>query len=257
MSPSCVQLFEQELQRRDISFTRDSESGRHVIERADGTRLLLSLDNLIREFESDKDMGRIARFIDTALASGRWSRTWAEARARIFLALEPNHYAERSDLARALSEQLDHVPVLFDADRGAITWIGQHMLNDWSVTEDDVQRTAAENLDKELQDVTLEFRDIDGMRLAFFASRLPFKASLVLAPNIRKTVEPVLGWPVLAVAPTRDFLYLWNARHGELTNRLGGAVVDEFKASPFPLSTEVFELTDHGLRVIGEFPTEA
>lgn len=147
--------------------------------------------------------------------------------------------------------------MLFDPERGAATWVSEQMLSDWSVTEDDVLRRAGENLDKELQDVTLEFKDIDGMRLAFFSSRLPFKASLILAPNVRKTVEPVLGWPVLAVAPGRNFLYLWNARHGELTNRLGGAVVDEFKALPYPLSTEVFELTDHGLRVIGEFPTEA
>lgn len=257
MSPSCVELFEQELQRRGISFTRDGESGRHVIEHADGTRLLLSLDNLTREFERDKDTGRIARFIDTALASGGWARTWAEARAKLFLALEPNHYAELSDLARAVSEHLDRVPVLFDPERGAITWVSQQMLNDWSVTEDDVLRRAGENLDGELQDSTLEYKDIDGMRLVFISSRLPFKASLVLAPNVRRTVEPVLGWPLLAVAPARNFLYLWNVRHGELTNRMGGAVVDEFKASPYPLSTEVFELTDHGLRAIGEFPTEA
>jgi len=257
MSPSCTELFEQELRRRGISFARDSESGRHVLERVDGTRLLLNLDNLTREFERDDDPGRIARFIDTALASGGSAKTWAEARLKLFLTLEPNHFAEPSDLARAVSERVDRVPVLFDPEIGAITWVSQQMLDDLSVTENDALREAGENLDKELQDSALEYKDIDGMRLAFISSRLPFKASLILAPNFRKTVEPVVGWPVLAVAPARDFLYLWNARHGELTNRLGRVIVDEFKASPYPLSTEVFELTDQGLRAIGDFPTDA
>lgn len=85
MSPSCIQLFEQELQRRGISFARDGKSGRHVIERADGTRLLLSLDNLIREFERDKDTGCILRFIDMAQAGGGWVSTWGEAHAKLFL----------------------------------------------------------------------------------------------------------------------------------------------------------------------------
>jgi len=256
MSHSCIHLFEQELRRRGVSFALDRESGRHVVERTDGTRLLISLDNLSREFERDPDPGRIIRFADTVLATGLREHAWAEAHANLFLALEPHHFAEPPDLAKAISDRVDCVPVVFDPELGAITWVSQKMLQDWSVTDDVMFGAATENLRKELQDATLEHIDFDGMRLAFISSRLPFKASLILAPNLREIAEPIVGWPLLAAAPARDFLYLWNASHHELTNRLGGVIVEEFASSAYPISTEVFELTNEGVQAIGEFPTE-
>lgn len=121
MSRVCTELFEQELTRRGVSFARDIESGRHVVERGDGTRLLISLENLCREFERDNDTGRVARFIDTVLASGPSPLEWRKAESRLYLALEPSDYSERSDLARAVSDKVDRVPVLFDDEHGAIS----------------------------------------------------------------------------------------------------------------------------------------
>lgn len=131
------------------------------------------------------------------------------------------------------------------------------MLQDWSVVADALFRRAGQNLDDALPNATLEVNQVDEVRVGFIASALPFKASLILAPSFRKFVEPSLGWPLYAVAPARDFLYLWNVRHRDFTNRVGRVVVDEFKKSPYPLSTEVFELEDEGLRAIGEFPIGA
>lgn len=257
MSQSCIELFEHELEKKGIAFAREADTGRHVIERPDGMRLLVSLDNLSREFERDRDSGRISRFIDTLLTAGNSPKSWVDAQMKLFLALEPRHFAEPPDVTRAVSDHVDRVPVLFDPDLGAITWVSRPMLQDWAVAEDTVFQRGAENLDTELRTSTLEYREIDGMRLAFISSHLPFKASLILAPSFRQFAERIVGWPLLAAAPARDFLYLWNARHRELIDRMGPTVVEEFESSPYPLSAEVFELTDEGLQAIGEFATRS
>jgi hypothetical protein len=111
------------------------------------------------------------------------------------------------------------------------------------------------NLARALTESTLESQDIDGVQLGFFTTSPPFKASLILAPNLRDCVGPALGWPLMAVVPERDFLYLWAARHTDFVGRVGGVVVREFAKASYPISTEIYEISDAGIRAIGAFPT--
>jgi hypothetical protein len=46
--------------------------------------------------------------------------------------------------------------------------------------------------------------------VAMLTTELLSNASLLLAPTLREMIEDVIGWPVLAVAPDRDFVYMWN-----------------------------------------------
>ena len=131
------------------------------------------------------------------------------------------------------------------------------MLGNWKIAQADVEAVAANNLATLLAQTRVEHRDIDGVRLGFLASSLPFKAALILAPNLRQVVEPVLGWPLYAVAPARDFLYLWAAERADFAGRVGRVLVDEFTKSPYPISTEVFEISDRGIKAIGAFATDA
>ena len=89
-----------------------------------------------------------------------------------------------------------------------------------------------------------------GAALLSFAAALPSKASLLLAPSLRAAVEGTTGWPVLAVVPDRDFLYLWAAGYRDLIGRLAGVVIREHARAPYPLSPEVFEIGD-SIRAIG------
>jgi hypothetical protein len=84
------------------------------------------------------------------------------------------------------------------------------------------------------------------------ATELPSKASLLLAPALREVAEEVIGWPVLAVAPDRDFVFLWNAGRRDLIAGMGGMVHREFGRAPYPLSMEVFQISD-SLRAIGAY----
>lgn len=89
-----------------------------------------------------------------------------------------------------------------------------------------------------------------GATVAVLATELPSKASLLLAPALRERIEDVIGWPVLAVAPDRDFVYVWNASRRDLITGLGGVVTREHARAPYPPSTEIFQIGD-SLRAIG------
>jgi hypothetical protein len=249
-------LLERELAHRGISFRRDPDSSRYILI-ARGLELFVSLDNFAREYRRDADPSRIARFVDSVLATGVDHASWAKAQNSIFYCLEPSDHVERSELRSSISDRVDRVPVLFGTSSGRIVWISEAMLRDWQVSKEDLATAALGNLARALTETRIEHSDIDGVRLAHFASLLPFKSALMLAPNLRQRVEPLIGWPLYAVAPARDFLFLWAAKHADFAGRVGGVVVDEFIKSPYPISTEVFEVSDGGIMAIGAFPIDA
>jgi len=248
-------LFEEELQRRGISFTIDAESGRHAVE-VGGGRMFVSLDNLQRDVAGDSDPGRVSRFVDAVVASSGVSEAALSA-DQLYWCLEPSDYEERADFRVAMSDRVDRVLVHLSADGRLVTWVTSSMLSSLGLSESDAGARAFTNLGSALSKATVESKDIDSVQLGFVGTSLPFKAALILAPNLREVVGTVLGWPVMAVVPDRDFLYLWAAGHTDFVQRVGGIVVREYSKASYPISTEVYEITDQKIRAIGEFPTGA
>lgn len=243
------ELFEEEIRRRGLTFREDAESDRYVIDVADGGRLVVSLDNLERDFRVDGDPKRVSHFVDVALAT---DTTFSAD--RLFWSFEPATYKEAADYRVSISDQVDRVLVHLSSDISRITWLSPSILADLGLSETQASDRAFENLARTLDAATVEAVDVDGVQLGFLDTTLPFKSSLILAPNLRKVVEARVGWPVLAVAPDREFLYLWDKKHTNFVNRVGGTVVKEYANASYPLSTEVFEVTDDGIRAIGAFP---
>jgi hypothetical protein len=243
--------FEAELARRKIAFSRDAESGRHAIAFGE-TRLLVNLENLVRDVSRDGDVGRIARFVDSIESSAAVDRNELDL-SRIYWCLEPNDHVDKPDVRVALSDRVDRVLCMVSRDGGLITWVSAEMLAQAKLGEAEAGAQAFDNLAAALREAEISTNDIDGVKLGMLGSRLAFKAALILAPNAREILEPVLGWPLLAVAPDRDFLYLWNAGHAEFAGRVGGVVVREFQEAAYPVSTEVWRLDGDGVRAIGEF----
>jgi hypothetical protein len=93
---------------------------------------------------------------------------------------------------------------------------------------------------------------IDGVALGMLATSFPSKASLLLAPSLASVVAGLVGWPVLAVEPDRDLVYLWDARHHHFIGRLGAIVARENARAPYPLSAEVFKIGET-LRAVGTY----
>jgi hypothetical protein len=176
---------------------------------------------------------------------------------QLYWCLEPSDYEVRADYRVVMSDRVDRVLVHLSADGGLITWVTPAMLDSLCLSEADAGAIAFTNLGRALSEASVESQDIDGVQIGFLGTSLPFKASLILAPNLRDVIEAVLGWPLMAVVPDRNFLYLWAARHTAFVQRVGGVVVREYSQAPYPISTEVYEITDQTIRAIGEFAPKA
>ncbi|MDB6078013.1 MAG: hypothetical protein JWO82_1760 [Akkermansiaceae bacterium] len=212
---NAAQLFEQELLNRGISFEIDPDSGLHQIIHQ-GTTFRISLENLGRELQRDGDAGRIHRFVDSI-----FKPTDPVSSEGLFLMLEPTGYDTPPDIRTPVSDFVDSVLVHLIPPSGDIQWITPAILEDLALGEEEARILALSNLDRELQKVVFEFEEIDEVRLGFLNTSFPSKGSLLLAPGFRAFIEPYLGWPLLAVIPHRDFLYLWNARHRSFIGRVG------------------------------------
>lgn len=244
-------LFEEELANRGVAWSIDAESGRHCIE-MNGGRMLVSLTNLERDVASSDDTGKIARFVDAIFESENATSDTPSAE-RLYWILEPNDYVEKPFFREAVSKRADRVLVHLAADRKLVTWVTPDMLQMLDLTIDQAEAVAFHNLERALSEATLETSDHDDVTLGYIATPLPFKTALILAPNLKKVLGQTLGWPLLAVTPDRDFLYLWAARHSDFSSRLGEIVVREYAEAPYPISTEIFELSDLGVRASGAF----
>jgi len=248
-------LFERELQNRGLRYTIDIESGRHAIE-VGARQLLVSLDNLQRDVERDGDTERVSRFVDSIVGATSVSAGLCSA-DRLYWCVEPNDYEDMASFRVPLSDRVDRALVHLSADGQLITWATPDMLEALGLSESDASSRGFTNLARRLTESTIEYEEVDGVQLGFIDTPLPFKASFILAPNLREVVASALGWPLMAVVPDRDFLYIWAARHSDFIERVGDVVVREFSQASYPISTEVYEITDTGVRAIGEFPTGA
>lgn len=246
-------LLENEFQKRGLEFIVGPDPNRYTIKIGEECSLI-SIDNLQRDVASDGDIGRIPRFIDAIMGSSSMTKDSLSA-DQLYWCLEPNDYEKRADYYVSMSDRTDRILVHLSLDHRLITWVTPSMLNSLGLSELDAGQRAFSNLGRILSEATVEFQDIDGVNLGYISTSIPFKSSLILAPNLRTIMEGVLGWPLLAVVPNRDFLYLWAAQHTDFAQRVGGVVVREYSQASYPISTEVYEISDDGIQAIGEFST--
>jgi hypothetical protein len=242
-------LFERELRRRGLSFHIDPESGRYIVP-WDGLNLSIGLDNLERTLAQRQDESCVAEFADVVFKP-REVLSWQTASASVFELLESNE--KGLPFRSPISDRLDRVLALWQG--GASTHlVFPGMLEDWGVDLETAKLAARRNLAATLAEAEICWNDYHGARLGYLGTMLPCKAAFVLADNLKQIVAAALGWPLLAVVPTRDFLLLWDASRRDLIRELGAVVVSEFTQSAGPLTTEVFELSDRGISAIGDFP---
>jgi hypothetical protein len=192
--------------------------------------------------------------VDAILATLQPLPPWQQAKAGIRFAAEPSDHDFGDTLYDRMTDSLCRVLAYVDAEETRITWLTSSVLDEWGQARAAVAQVAAENMAALLRDTTVEIEAIEQLRLGMFATYSPFKASLLFSPNLKEVLGPILGWPVYAVVPCRDFAFVFPETDQGLIPRLGGVVVREYTRSAYPISTEVFRISDAGLEAIGQFP---
>ncbi|MCA9039149.1 MAG: hypothetical protein KDA65_02245 [Planctomycetaceae bacterium] len=248
-----VEVFETELERQAWLFSRTS-NGDYSFD-VDGVEYSVSPDNLIRDCIRDGNLDRISDFIATiqdTISSN--SSNWIDVRALVRYLLLSGDAGEEFDdvIVENVSPDLCRVFVFTNADRSSISWITKEMISVWQIDLDEVVQVAEQNMNELVTADILEVENVGGVPLGLLNTiESSFKASLVLAPDFRNVVRPVLGWPVYAVLPAQDFVYLIPTEHRSFLGRLGPVVLREYEESGYPISKDVFEISDAGIQAIG------
>lgn len=251
ISPEVATLFLDEMARRNIP-VKLGPNGGYQIEQSRFT-YTVSLENLSRDFADDHDAGRVTRFVEAITRRVRVP-DWETARPRIRWALEPADMPLGDALHEPVSDRVARVLVHVSDDEMQIMWVARHLADRWGQTKESLAAVAESNMASLIDEATLTVQPTEGQKLGMLNTRYSaFKAAMVFSPRLKALVEPELGWPIQAVLPCRDFVYLLPHDAGELFGRVGSVVVQQYTEGGYPLCTEVFDVSDEGVRATGEF----
>lgn len=252
---SAKQVFETRLRENGVAFEID-KNGLYIIRLA-GNTLSVNLKNVVKDFERDGNLDSVRQFADRVSAGYVLSTPdWESVQPYVRFQLEPDDYADgfAGTLHTRVDDDLVKVFVYTPKDGSSITWISDAAVRDWGVTVAQVMDVAEENMRQIARESKIELKEIDGVTLGMISTEeYPFKASILLASNFRDLVEPHLGFPVYAVAPCRDFVFLIPHKNRDFLGRLGGVVKKEYEESGHSVTMDILEITEDGLSAIATF----
>lgn len=250
-----IPVFESQLTERGIEF-QTLDDGRYELKTQSGD-MTITLDNLSRKYAREHDEAAVGRFIDSILSGLAPLPTWQEAQVDVFPMLESTEVEIGANTTnKSLTDATRLLLVYSSEEAGTIRFLRSFDLGDWGVAEDDAWAAAESTLDRLMQATEVTYLDAGDLRLGVIEAHEPYKASLIRAPSLKSKVEHELGWPIYAVTPSRGFVYLLGHNDSDQVGRLSNVVLKEFNSAEYPISTEIWEIGDDGIEMIGYFPTE-
>lgn len=252
--PNVDVLFEGQLIKKNINFEK-KDKNLYLIH-TNGTAKTISLQNLEKNFIRDQDINAVDIFIASIMQPIENLPKWSELKKGVFVSLEPSNYDNLDqEIHKKLSKSAVAILSYYSHDTNQVRWLRKADLIERNVNVEKVWNQAYDNLEEILAKSEINFTDIDGEKLGMLEVHEPYKASLILAKGLKSKVSKYIGWPIYAVAPARDFVYIFS-KEGGLINKVGAVVTKEYSQSGYPISTEVWELSDSMQKTIGAFPVE-
>src|SRR5688572_11795042 len=235
-----------------IVVSRVTDAGHHVIDLS-GDEFTINLDNLSREYARDRDPSIFSTFVTALLADRQPLPPWDQARPRVRYIAESSKRNLSGIIHDRVTDLLCRLIAYVHPGETGLRWLTDADLLHWRIQGDELVAAADANSDVMLANARLNVRDAEGIPLGFFDVNTPYKASLIFSPSFKEVVTPALPWPLNCVAPARDFLFLWPAGDQRLLQQLGFIVMQETRTSGYPLTTEVLQISDEGVVVVGRF----
>ncbi|MET0462253.1 MAG: hypothetical protein ABW007_03835 [Chitinophagaceae bacterium] len=248
--------FRKKIEEKHMSIAAIDPDGLIHVRRGE-EELKVTLDNLRRNFEHSKDKNLIADFVELIAGTSVISRgTWEQVKEHIYTSLLPLKSLVGDPIYQPVTMIFGKVYVYKGEDK--LTWIDYSELERWNVTQEQLARQAAKNADRLLEQASIKVEMFGGKKLGLidlaFAS---LKTALLFAPSFREKIEPEFGFPFYAVMPVRDGCYIFSEEDFEFfTSRIGTVIVDEYKKSNYPLTTEVLKFDEDGVDAVGEYPAD-
>lgn len=248
--------FKSGIEAKGMTISSIEEDGLINIDRGD-TKFSVSLDNVRRNYEGDGDEQAIIDFVESLVKIAvRPLAGWDQVREHIYATLMPLDSLKGDPIYQPITMVFGKVYVYTGNEN--LTFIDYSEMERWGITLEVLQEEADKNTDLLLEDAAIKYELIDGRKLGFL--EFPYaalKTSLLFAPSIRRKVEPDFGFPFYAVLPVRDFCYIFSETDFDFfAARIGRVIVDEYRKSGYPLTTEVIRIDENSADAVGAYPVE-
>ncbi|MBP1547729.1 MAG: hypothetical protein J6A37_14180 [Oscillospiraceae bacterium] len=89
--------------------------------------------------------------------------------------------------------------------------------------------------------------------LDFKAEGSDFTVALMMCSDFRNHISRVLGHRFLVAAPSKDTMLALSEVTNDVVERLGTAIVGEYRFATRPLTTDVFHFSSSGVKIAGHF----
>lgn len=248
--------FKSQIESNGMKIDSVDETGLIYISQGELT-LKISLDNVRKNYERDKDKTHISDLVQTLLSySIELPKNWADAKADIYISLFPNDFDFQDFIHRQITDEFSKVYVHSGQDK--FSWITKKEIEQWGVTETEIDNQANNNADKLLKQTKISLDTIENRKLGLIeAEHTTLKGALLFAPTMKEKIKTDFGFPFYAVIPVRDFCYIFSEKDFDFfAERIGKVVVDEYKQSGYPITTEILKFTDNGVEAVGKYPVE-
>ena len=249
ISVEVATLFLREMAARGLPVTL-CEDGQYEFRQGSGVSSI-SLENISKEFERDHDPDRVLRFVESILLSPVIPG-WPEVQKRLYFSVEPADQSFGDTVREPVGDSVYRIIAHLNEQGNQLMWVSEHMLALWGQTRAAVEAVASSNMAELLRSIPLKLTEMAGRTFGTFEINSPFKAALLFAPNFREVVGEKLGWPLYALIPSRDFVYVFAEKDQGLLGVLGQAAVEEFEKGSYPVSRDIFRLSDEGLDAVFE-----
>jgi hypothetical protein len=248
-----VRLFLRELEAHGVPVVERKGTDEFVLDYR-GNPVTVSLDDLRYDFERDADPQLVVRFVAALIEPAQAPPDWSHVRSNLFLSVESTPEEPDDRISRPVTKLLSLTVVHAVADERILTSITRKQIASWRVSEDDVLQAGRQNMSGLLEEIPLEVRRIGSLTTAVFSTRSYFKPALIFSPSFKDKVADQLGWPVLALLPCREdvFLVRDNVLEKECkeTERFLHFVIQEFLESRHSLTPEVLRISDEGIESV-------
>lgn len=248
--------FKTQIENNGMKIDSVDETGLIYISQGELT-LKISLDNVRRNYERDKDESHISDLVQTLISySTELPKNWVDVKDDIYISLFPNDHDFQEFLHAKITDEFSKVYVHSGQDK--LTWITKDDLKKWNITETELDNQANSNADKLLKTTPITFDTIENRKLGLIeVEHTTLKGAILFAPTMKEKIKSDFGFPFYAVIPVRDFCYIFSEKDFEFfSGRIGKVVVDEYKQSGYPITTEILKFTDNGVEAVGKYPVD-
>jgi uncharacterized protein YtpQ (UPF0354 family) len=220
----------------------------------DGETHTLFLENHLaetRDLAPEERRERIAKFIDSLFeTAGEDEDDWETARDRLRLMLKPCSYGAdlRGDAIVIMLRGRPVLPGLVEIAvvdmPSSVSFVGNALLETWSVPEDEVYSAARNNMAR--CEKPLALYDASHGPLLHAPGEDAYAASWLLAPGwLASLADSVEGRPI-AIAPERSMIFVAGDARPEMVQRLAEMAQREYGAAQRSISPCVYTVDDAG-----------